>query len=222
MQRKFFPALARSGHIPYTGGMEVYVFAISGLRGREAEALALLSPERRDKALQIKNENARLRSLAAGLLLRRFVGNAPLSYGPAGKPYVPGGRSFSLSHSGEFAVIALDDEEVGVDIEPPRAPAPALLRRALTEEERNWVNGDASRFAWLWTRKEAALKRAGCGLGAPLREIEVLGEGPCEVRGTYCKLYSLLLDGYWISAAGDAPAFTPRRLDWEVLGSGEI
>lgn len=199
----------------------MYVFSIESLRGREADALRLLSPERREKALRIQNENARLRSVAAGLLLRRFVGLAPLSYGPAGKPCAPGGRGFSLSHSGEFAVIALDDAAVGVDIEPPRVPAPALLRRALTEEEQRYAAGDAQRFTWLWTRKEAALKWAGCGLGEPLRCVQVLSDERCEVRGACCKLFSVLLSGYWLSAAGSAPAFAPRALTWEELRAGE-
>ena len=50
--------------------MNVYVLDIAPLRGREREALALLSEERREKALRIRREDARLRSIGAGLLVR--------------------------------------------------------------------------------------------------------------------------------------------------------
>ena len=53
--------------------MNVYVLDIAPLRGREREALALLPEERREKALRIRREEARLRSIGASLLLRAAV-----------------------------------------------------------------------------------------------------------------------------------------------------
>ena len=50
--------------------MNVYVLDIAPLRVREREALALLPEERREKALRIRREGARLRSIGASLLLR--------------------------------------------------------------------------------------------------------------------------------------------------------
>ena len=50
--------------------MNVYVLDIAPLRSREREALALLPEERREKALRIRREEARLRSIGASLLLR--------------------------------------------------------------------------------------------------------------------------------------------------------
>ena len=50
--------------------MNVYVLDIAPLRGREREALALLPEERGKKALRIRREEARLRSIGASLLLR--------------------------------------------------------------------------------------------------------------------------------------------------------
>ena len=50
--------------------MNVYLLDIAPLRGREREALALLPEERREKALRIRREEARLQSIGASLLLR--------------------------------------------------------------------------------------------------------------------------------------------------------
>ena len=79
--------------------MNIYVLDIAPLRGREREALVLLPEERREKALRIRREDARLRSIGAALLLREAGIEPPFSYGGHGKPYIPGGVHFSLSHS---------------------------------------------------------------------------------------------------------------------------
>ena len=89
--------------------MEIYCLDIRAFSPHWEEALALVSGERRALALRQPTEDALLRSLAGGVLLRRFLGDAPLSYGPHGKPFLPGGPGFSLSHGGELAVLALDD-----------------------------------------------------------------------------------------------------------------
>ena len=59
---------------------------IAPLRGREREALVLLPEERREKALRIRREDARLRSIGAALLLREAGIEPPFSYGGHGKP----------------------------------------------------------------------------------------------------------------------------------------
>ena len=98
-------------------------------------ALRRLAPERREKAARLRREEARRQSVGAGLLLAHFFpGRRPQS-GPGGKPYIPGERCFSLSHSGAMIVIALGDVPVGVDIERA-APVPeALRRRVLSPSE---------------------------------------------------------------------------------------
>ena len=53
--------------------MNVYLLDIAPLRGREREALTLLPEERREKALRIRREEARLRSIGASLLLRGLI-----------------------------------------------------------------------------------------------------------------------------------------------------
>ena len=120
--------------------MNVYVLDIAPLRGREREALALLPEERREKALRIRREEARLRSIGASLLLRAAGIEPPFACGEHGKPYIPGGPHFSLTHSGTLAALAVSDTPVGLDIEKI-APVRRAAARALTIEERKYMEG---------------------------------------------------------------------------------
>lgn len=195
--------------------MNVYVLDIASLRGREREALALLSEERREKALRICREDARLRSIGAGLLLREAGIAPPFSYGEHGKPYIPGGVRFSLTHSGELAALAVCEETpVGLDAEVI-APVRRAAARALTSEERDFMEADPERrFAYLWTRKEAALKCTGAGLSQPMNTFSVLGDAAI-LDGETLSLYTVEYGDYMLSTAVSAPsaAFVPRRVD---------
>ena len=195
--------------------MNVYVLDIAPLRGREREALALLSEERREKALRIRPEDARLRSIGAGLLLREAGIAPPFSYGEHGKPYIPGGVRFSLTHSGELAALAVCEETpVGLDAEVI-APVRRAAARALTSEERDFMEADPERrFAYLWTRKEAALKCTGAGLSQPMNTFSVLGDAAI-LDGETLSLYTVEYGDYMLSTAVSAPsaAFVPRRVD---------
>jgi len=87
-----------------------------------------------------------------------------------GRPFVAGAPlAFSVSSSGNLAVIALSRSAVGVDIEIAGSrtrPEP----QAMTEREQQSIaslSGErqAIGFLRLWTAKEAVLKAAGRGLG---------------------------------------------------------
>lgn len=198
--------------------MNVYVLDIAPLRGREREALALLSEERREKALRIRREDARLRSIGAGLLLREAGIAPPFSYGGHGKPYIPGGVHFSLSHSGELCALAVCGAPVGLDAEKI-APVRRAAARALTDEEREFMETDPERrFAYLWTRKEAVLKCTGAGLSQPMNAFSALGDAAI-LDGETLSLYTVEYGGYMLSTAVAAPsaAFVPRRVDASEL-----
>ena len=194
--------------------MNVYVLDIAPLRGREREALALLPEERREKALRIRREEARLRSIGAALLLRAAGIEPPFSYGEHGKPYIPGGPQFSLTHSGTLAALAVSDASVGLDIEKI-APVRRAAARALTIEEREYMETDPERrFAYLWTRKEAALKCTGAGLSQPMNAFSVLGD-TASPDGEPLSLCTVEYGEYMLSAAAAARSalFVPQRVE---------
>jgi 4'-phosphopantetheinyl transferase len=154
-------------------------------------------------------------------LLGRRTGCAPavlkFETGPFGKPRLQGEPrcSFSLSHSGDHALVVLADKgEIGVDLEElrPMYDMEALARQCLAERERFLFEATplAERelaLLWSWTRKEACLKALGTGLqvepssfdvGTDVREQRVridTAEGVREVV-----VHSLVPAPGWIAA----------------------
>lgn len=187
----------------------MYAVDVSALRGREGAALALLSPERHEKALRIKRESARLLSIGAALLLRKYIGDTPLILSPEGKPRAEGAPCFNLSHSGTLAVLAVAPNDVGADTECITPPRRALFPRVFTMEESAYIADDAERFTRLWTRKEAVLKCCGCGISRAMNDFSVLTD-TATMDGTAYFLHSERYRDSVISAActeGD-PRFT--------------
>jgi 4'-phosphopantetheinyl transferase len=100
--------------------------------------------------------------------------------GPHGKPALPGGPAFNLSHSGGWAALALGPPglALGIDIECHRPVDDDLAGRVFTPAERSELAALApsERLAGFhrgWTRKEAVLKALGTGLAMPLAAVAV-------------------------------------------------
>jgi 4'-phosphopantetheinyl transferase len=113
-----------------------------------------------------------LRELAAGRMIERDA---------SGKPFLPGGPHFNVSHSGELALLAVSDSgPVGVDLEGPRdfSNAGGIARRICSPRELARVTGlDGEALATallaLWVRKEAVAKAHGDGIRTALSGIDV-------------------------------------------------
>ncbi len=93
-----------------------------------------------------------------------------------GKPHFPVHPHchFNLSHSGTFALCAVDEHPVGADVEVIRPHHPKLAQRICCGEELAWLEAQSDKttaLCQLWTRKEALVKYHGTGLTVPLREI---------------------------------------------------
>lgn len=90
-----------------------------------------------------------------------------LSFGPQGKPYLPHGPEFSISHSWGYIAIAVSDMPVGVDVELVRPYMERLPERVLSKQELQWFRQRFSTkvdFFTLWTLKESYYKYRGTGL----------------------------------------------------------
>ena len=120
---------------------------------------------------------------AAHALISRVLGasDETLVYGPSGKPMLPGGPEFSLSHTKGAVVLAVDRAPVGVDVERIRPVFPKLPLRVMSSKEYAWFSARGSQpedFFTLWTLKESYYKALGTGLpGIPDQTKFVLEDG---------------------------------------------
>ncbi len=191
--------------------MQLYYTDVSAWGALDARQRAriesLLSPRRAARAAGRSSPDV-LTILAAGLLLRYCLGctDEALLRGPHGKPRLPGGAQFSLTHGGTLAAISLASRPCGVDAEP--------LDRTISRPERLFSPQElSSGFSQpaLWTRKEAVLKAAGCGIAHPLTSLDVSGR-TAYLCGAQYVLTTYLVCGHAISCAASEPACAPQAL----------
>lgn len=197
---------------------------------RNSACARLTAAVPRQTDVTVAEEIARVRrttQLALRLLLARSIGVAaamlPFEIGTAGKPRHPGGRpAFSLSHSGDRALIALISQgEVGVDIEAPRTIGMDERRQRMIRAAGIAAAGGSSladgsanaRTLQAWVRLEAIAKFQGDGMGRLLGRLGIIGGGTPEPitpeTGGY-RLEAITLDrGYVAAVAG------PRQL-WNL------
>ena len=92
-----------------------------------------------------------------------------------GKPYVKGDPLyFSLSHSGEKAIIALSSSPVGVDLEIFKGKPRLLVTSRFSERERAEICGETD-FLKHWTAREAFIKFWGGTLAEMWKRVEFYG-----------------------------------------------
>lgn len=154
--------------------------------GGQDDNLALLDARERQRAAAFRRARDRDRYIASHAQARRLIGarlgvdpaRLPWQVTPNGKPFValPGMTTrpchFSLSHSGDAAWLAVAAVPVGLDVEVlvPPADLASLIDRSCSASEQAALQALDERdqpaaFLALWTRKEAALKAWGLGLG---------------------------------------------------------
>jgi 4'-phosphopantetheinyl transferase len=100
-----------------------------------------------------------------------------------GKPTLPGGPEFSISHTVErdgsgYVAVAVADVPVGLDIESATRNSLSVARQSLTPLEFTQLQAieEGARpraFLSYWTKKEAVLKAVGMGLAIAMDTITV-------------------------------------------------
>ena len=130
--------------------------------------LPLVSAQRRETALRYKHTFGQWTTLQSWLMLRELgLPDKPWSYNEYGKPYLPDGPYFSLSHCKNGIAVAMDTQPIGIDIESYRHVSPELIAYTMSPTEQDQINAsdDPIRtFTELWTRKEAYVKYLGTGI----------------------------------------------------------
>ena len=200
---------------------------------REALALALVTPQRQERAQRLQPA-ARRESLLAGLLLRGALGvtrDDQLRAGPWGKPFLTGdGPQFNLAHSGAWVVLAVGDRALGVDVEHPRPLSPALIRRQFSPAEQAWAGTDPEKLLALWTARESVMKATGRGITLAAEALDLLlgPEGPrgAMADGTLWTLHRGFLEDHpWCLAGLDhspPDLRTPTLTDLLAVSPGAL
>lgn len=79
---------------------------------------------------------------------------------------------FSVSHSGDYAVCALDDHPVGIDIEVIGKESRNIAERFFARDELEYIT-DTGSFYHIWTLKESFMKVVGLGMRLPMDAFSV-------------------------------------------------
>ena len=189
--------------------MNIYGIHIDDVAKIPDAYMLQLAPERCRKADRYLRREDRLRCLGAGYLVHHVlrIDEKSLKYGEYGKPYVPGGPEFCISHGGNWVLAVSDALPVGVDIEPVNPDNIRLAKRVFTPEELEWMDADpVSRFHTLWTLKESLMKAVGLGFHIDPRTFSVLPVGePHILHGGTWYTGCLQHDGCAVACASAAP-----------------
>ncbi len=173
------------------------------------ECVSLLPEKRRQKAEKIINKNEALLSATAGLMMREILGvtkDDALKYNEHGKPYLEHGPFFSISHSRRYSVLAVSENEVGIDIEMHENINQRLIERCFTEEEQTFAKLSRENFLKIWTAKEAVLKFSGTGFSYSPKNFSVLPfSEEHEIMGEKLKLFCSEINGtvFTVAFCGD-------------------
>ena len=138
------------------------------------------------------NATSKLQTVAGELLARYSVGQflgktdqeINLVFGDKGKPHIANLKNihFNISHSGQYVVCAVAQDEIGIDVERVRKVNLRIAERFFSEPEINdlMTRNEEDRmlyFITLWTIKESYLKAIGRGLTQHLNSFTICKNG---------------------------------------------
>jgi len=191
--------------------VELFAANIQQIAPKAESLIALLDEERQARVRAFGRSAEALRRLAAGLLLHRVFGDdtrqAKIERGNQGKPSLPNAKPYNLSHSGDYAVLAVSSGSVGVDLEQIRPIDWQLisarffhpLERAFLAQSDDPINA----FFSIWTLKESYLKAEGLGFSVSPVSFSILpqGEAGATISGEtgYRFRRFAAIDGYCLS-----------------------
>lgn len=193
----------------------VFKIKISDFQHRITDYPSTLSQQEIDRASrflkQEDKENYLLRKYALRIILGNFSGRPPAEiryHKTENKKPAIANIQFNTSHTKGYAVIAVSQETVGIDIEYLNRDFDYsdLLPSCFSAEESRLISLSEDmqqRFYILWTRKEALIKATGEGLAENLSDIPSLKQ-QVERRGERFEIRSytdhdLLLSTAFIS-----------------------
>ena len=179
------------------GNMKFYKFNINKLSDEVFERYRMhMSSERRGRLDRLRFDEDKKRSLCGYMLAVRALSEMSgmpesdivISEDENGKPFCESSNLyFSISHSGDFAVCAVSEKNIGVDIEKIRKVNMQSARRFASDEELVYIFGHLpekaefesdckdtlERFFEVWTKKEAYGKMIGSGICYDMKGVDI-------------------------------------------------
>lgn len=146
-----------------------------------------------------RHELRRLQSCEGEALAREMMGRIleknpdtlVIKRHPGGKPYLVGNALyFSIGHSGPYVMCAVHTAPVGADIEQVDRYRERVAKRVCSPEEYAYIQGNATRFAQVWTRKEAYAKLTGKGLAFGLKKIPTADQNGLTPDVLSCSVFT--------------------------------
>ncbi|RCW92498.1 4'-phosphopantetheinyl transferase family protein [Winogradskyella arenosi] len=108
------------------------------------------------------------------------VSEINLKKGKYHKPYLPQNPAlhFNVSHSEDYAIMAIGNCELGVDVEfvNEQFQYKDIIPAVCTEDEMDWIkktSDSLETFYKIWTRKEALVKAMGTGINDDFKDMSV-------------------------------------------------
>ncbi|CAH1190142.1 4'-phosphopantetheinyl transferase Sfp [Paenibacillus plantiphilus] len=183
----------------------------------------LLSEEKRQRLSRFRNREDACRSLLGELLVKatvsertgRPISSISMRTNSFGKPLLNGSQPlhFNISHSGNWIVAIIADEEVGIDVEVIKPIDLIIAKRYFAKEEYSQLmavppQDRLAMFYTLWTLKESYVKAVGEGLSIPLNSFHFQLDDPASIRfevleGSYSQLVNPSSHRFRISRLAD-------------------
>ncbi|MEG1141603.1 MAG: 4'-phosphopantetheinyl transferase superfamily protein [Bacilli bacterium] len=176
------------------------------------DLLNTIKDEKKNQIIKIKNINSKKRSLLGELLFKELLSNKSLSYDKIdiyinnfGKPIIKNRKVFfNISHSHDYSVCAISNNNIGIDIEKIRKVNINVIYQFATENEIIYItkneNEIYNKLFEIYTLKEAYFKCLGTNLNY-IKEVEFLIKNNnvlCSDQNISAKIYYNIY-GYIIS-----------------------
>lgn len=150
---------------------------IANIKDCDPEALyedfkECLEPARVERIENCKNPKSRGKIILAGVILCKALSDngfsvKDIAYSETGKPFLKGNSKlhFNMSHSGDYIVVSVSGQNVGVDIQKTAPYNEKVIQKITSEAERERLSDlFVKRFNYVWAVKESYSKLTGSGI----------------------------------------------------------
>lgn len=153
----------------------VYTSSISQWTDLDFEWMKKELPTARvEKAARFYRQEDERTCILAGYMMEHLIGFSEIAYTAYGKPFAKHGTvHFNVAHSNGFVVVALSEEEIGVDCEWRDTAIIESIMPLFHEKEQQRILSGKCSFSAVWTAKEAYGKMLGVGLNYDLAAMHI-------------------------------------------------